>query len=276
MNGRLKQEIELDGTKCPYCRNHKILKGYNDLQTTHPEIAKQWNYNKNNGVKPDEVFAAGKYKYWWICEKGHEWEARLYERKDGNNCPYCSNKKVLKGYNDLQTTYPKIAKQWDYSKNKNIKPTEVTAGSNKKAWWKCENGHSWRTVIVSRTIGKNGCPYCSHKIIAKGVNDVMTLEPNLLEFWNTEKNKNVDPYKLSPCSHKLVWWKCHNGHEWKRTVNAIRKNPSCPICKGKVTLQKRIEAKTKKENEKIIQRRKRKEKNSIQNRAPELAKQNQI
>ncbi|MCI8411262.1 MAG: zinc-ribbon domain-containing protein [Clostridia bacterium] len=154
------------GTKCPYCTNHKILKGYNDLETTHPEIAKQWNYERNNGIKPSEVFAAGKYKFWWKCEKGHEWEARLYERKDGNGCPYCSNRKVLEGYNDLQTINSKLAKQWNYEKNKELKPTQITAGSNKCVWWKCKKGHEWKATIASRNNGY-GCPYCSHVKIEK-------------------------------------------------------------------------------------------------------------
>ena len=33
-------------------------------------------------------------------------------------CPFCSHKKLLSGYNDLATTYPQIAAEWDYEKNK--------------------------------------------------------------------------------------------------------------------------------------------------------------
>lgn len=236
------------GTRCPYCTNHKILKGYNDLETTHPEIAKQWNYEKNNGIKPNEVFAAGKYKFWWKCEKGHEWKARLYERKDGNGCPYCSNKKVLERYNDLQTTNPKLAKQWNYEKNKGLKPTQITAGSNKCVWWKCQKGHEWKATIASRNNG-NGCPYCAHVKIGRGINDIMTLEPSLLKIWNKEKNKDIDPFLLSSCSNKKVWWKCANEHEWERSIYAIRRNPTCPKCKEEFQINRKVEKAERKRRE---------------------------
>ena len=35
------------GTGCPYCSGHRVLKGFNDLCTTHPELLKEWNYEKN-------------------------------------------------------------------------------------------------------------------------------------------------------------------------------------------------------------------------------------
>ena len=44
------------------------------------------------------------------------------------------NKKIIKGYNDLEHLKPELMKEWDFEKN-NIKPSEVSCGSNKKAWW---------------------------------------------------------------------------------------------------------------------------------------------
>lgn len=42
-------------------------------------------------------------KVWWICSKGHEWQAAVSTRNGGNKCPYCAGQKVLPGNNDLQT-----------------------------------------------------------------------------------------------------------------------------------------------------------------------------
>ena len=39
-------------------------------------------------------------------------------------------------------------------------PDEVTAGSHKKAWWKCNKGHNYNTVIKYKHMGSL-CPYCS-------------------------------------------------------------------------------------------------------------------
>ena len=75
-------------------------------------------------------------------------------------CPYCSNKKLLPGHNDLATTHPEIAKEWDYSKNGDTTPSDVMAGSNnKKYWFVCENGHSYSSTLLNRKKGR-GCPVC--------------------------------------------------------------------------------------------------------------------
>ena len=36
---------------------------------------------------------------------------------------------------------PTLLEEWDYEKNENIKPDEVTAFSHKRVWWKCAEGH---------------------------------------------------------------------------------------------------------------------------------------
>ena len=56
------------GSKCPYCSGYIFLKGFNDLQTTHPEIASEWS-EKNLPLKPDEVNAKSRKNVWWRCSK---------------------------------------------------------------------------------------------------------------------------------------------------------------------------------------------------------------
>ena len=59
---------------------------------------------------------------------------------------------VLKrGVNDLATLRPDIASEWDKDRNDGLMPWDVTCGSEKKVWWKCNNDHSWQTVVYSRT-----------------------------------------------------------------------------------------------------------------------------
>ena len=96
---------------------------------------------------------------WWRCIKGHEWKTSISQRVNGTGCPYCANKKVLSGYNDLVTTNPKLAEEWCYGRNGDLTPQMVSAGSHKRVWWKCENGHVWQSLIYSRAVG-TGCPYC--------------------------------------------------------------------------------------------------------------------
>ena len=55
-------------------------------------------------------------KVWWLGQCGHEWQASTSHRYRGRGCPYCCNNAVLPGFNDLSTTNPNLAKEWDYSK----------------------------------------------------------------------------------------------------------------------------------------------------------------
>ena len=148
------------GNGCPYCNNRKVLQGFNDLQTLNPCLASEWNYEKNAGLTPSKVSLHSSIKAWWRCDKGHEWQATIADRSYGCNCPYCSGKKVLTGFNDLDTINPALSLEWNYEKNNGLYPSTVVAGSNKKVWWKCSKGHEWQATISSRNKGV-GCPVCN-------------------------------------------------------------------------------------------------------------------
>jgi len=156
-----------EGRGCPYCSNHRIKKGFNDLSTTNPEIVEEWDYKKNDelGIKPDEVVNGSNKKVWWICKTCNgSYQMRISNKCNrGFGCPFCSGHKVLKGYNDLSTKRPDLLKEWNFKKN-NIKPNEVSEGSNKKVWWICSKcGYEWKTGIVNRCKGNTGCPKCGRK-----------------------------------------------------------------------------------------------------------------
>ena len=65
---------KLKGNGCPICANRVILEGYNDLATLRPEIAAQWDYEKNGELKPTQVGIGSNKKVWWKCEKGHSYQ----------------------------------------------------------------------------------------------------------------------------------------------------------------------------------------------------------
>ena len=147
------------GQGCPYCAGRKVFSGYNDLQTVNPELVKEWDYEKNIELTPLTVTSGSNTKVWWKCSKGHKWQASIVNRSKGRGCPYCAGRKVLSGYNDLQTANPTLANEWNYEKNGGLKPEHFTANSNKRAWWKCNKGHEWQAVIAKRSNGNN-CPVC--------------------------------------------------------------------------------------------------------------------
>lgn len=220
---------------CAVCSGHKVLLGYNDLLTTHSELASEWHPTKNGSIKAIDVTHGSDKKSWWLGKCGHEWEATISSRSLGNNCPYCSNQKVLVGYNDIATTNKKLASQWHPSKNGNHQPTDYTSGSNKKAWWLGECGHEWEANIASRNSGR-GCPYCSGKKLLAGFNDLLTINPKLALEWHPTKNKDLKPSDFMPGSNKKVWWICEKGHEWENSINVRNGGNNCPYCANQMVL----------------------------------------
>ncbi len=73
---------------------------------------------------------------------------------------YCSNQKVLQGYNHLTTKNPSLVKEWNYHQNGELKPTDVTIGSGKKVWWICKHQYEWQSVVTKRNEGQTGCKQC--------------------------------------------------------------------------------------------------------------------
>ena len=224
------------GNQCPICSGRKVLVGYNDLSTLAPEIALQWHPSKNSDCTPKDVTINSHRKVWWLGPCGHEWQASIADRNNGRGCPYCAGKKVLKGYNDLQTINPILANEWNYEKNTGLTPEEVIPGSGQNVWWKCQRGHEWQATIGSRNAGR-GCPYCSGRYTIKGENDLQTVNPTLAKEWNIEKNTGLTPMDVMPNSDKKVWWKCSNGHEWQATINSRNSGVGCPYCSGRYPIK---------------------------------------
>ena len=110
-----------------------------DLLKNNKEIIKYWDFNKNKNDRLEKTTLGSHDKAWWICDKGHSYEQVIRSKVKGIGCPICSNKKVLKGYNDLATTNPELLKEWNYGKNNllDLTPELVTKGSEKKVWWVC-------------------------------------------------------------------------------------------------------------------------------------------
>ena len=156
------------GRGCPYCAGKKVIEGVNDLATIYPEIAKEWDYERNSSIKPEDVLPRSHKKVWWIIDGKSKIEAIAnrtinYEikkaEKDVETIGGC--KKVEKGVNDLATLYPDLASEWHSEKNGNLNPSDVLPTSSKKVWWKLnhqddESGKEFKPQsILERLKGLN-------------------------------------------------------------------------------------------------------------------------
>lgn len=171
----------IKGARCPYLCGQQVYQGFNDLETYCKQngkeyLLKEWHPFKNGNLKPSNITVNSGKKVWWLLSyddirtKKHfnfEWENAVGNRVKGEDCPYLSGRKVYKGFNDLATLYPQISKEWHPTKNGCLKPSDVTAGSEKKVWWYLPYDDNktgkhfnfeWEATIASRVQG-NGCPY---------------------------------------------------------------------------------------------------------------------
>ncbi len=194
----------------------------------HPELVSEW--SPDNDLGPDKVSYGSNKAIIWNGACGHTWTATPKNRGNKHGCPYCSGNKVLIGFNDLKSQYPKIAREWSKSNNP-AKPNQFTAHSNKRFTWKCRTcGNEWKAPISDRTSG-HGCPYCTNERIEHGANDLLTLYPEIAQEWSP--NNVRDLLNISPKSTYNARWVCQKcGHEWQGVVDARVKGRTCPVCKG--------------------------------------------
>ena len=223
------------GAGCPVCAGKAVVPGENDLATLRPDLAAQWHQSKNCCLSPRNVRPGSRRKVWWICPRGHQWQAAVTARTKGAGCPVCAGKVVIPGENDLAALYPEIAAQWDGEKNGRLTAKEVSPYSNRKAWWRCREGHSWQAAIAARTKRKTGCPYCTGRKVLAGYNDLAKAEPFVAMQWHPTLNAPLTPEQVTAGSRRQVWWQCSLGHVWKARVHsrAGKQRRGCPVCAGR-------------------------------------------
>jgi hypothetical protein len=206
---------------CPVCANKAVAIGSNDLKSQFPILA-----NEADGWNPETVSVGTHRKHIWKCKEGHRWEASVASRVRGTGCPYCSNNKVLPGFNDLKTLNPEIAAEadgWD--------PKNILNGAARKLDWKCVKGHKWRTSVSART-GKRGtgCPYCWGRFVVEGETDLETLFPKI-----AAEAHGWDPRKVNAGSSSKAEFECKNGHIYQTSISGrTTRNVGCSVCANKV------------------------------------------
>ena len=225
------------------------------LQTTHPELLKEWDYTRNI-LRPSEYTSGTNTVVWWVCKNGanvanganvvsgvggdgggacgcHVWEASIAHRVGGSGCPFCSGHKVCE-HSSLAVTHPHLVEEWSNDNTKT--PNMVTSGSEYKASWICKSGacgcHKWTAYVYSRAGNKkvkgSGCPYCARKRICIHTSLAGT-HPELVEQWSSDNLKTPDT--VSSSSKIAVSWTCSWGHKWRATPAKRVYNPDCPFCK---------------------------------------------
>ena len=149
-----------------------------------------------------------KEKLFWVCSLGHSYECSIGNKMGGKGCPFCAGQKRLKGFNDLATTHPEIATEFDHMKSP--RPLDdVSKGCIIKMWWNCPKGHSYE-MTPNKRVGGRGCPTCNRrggaskmeKALVKRItefydgpiilNDRTVLKPKELDIYFPDLGKAIE------------------------------------------------------------------------------------
>ena len=236
--------IAAESNLCPACEGGLTLaKGWNDLKTVYPDIAADWDYEKNGGLKPSDVMARSMKKVWWKCRTCHgSWQCEVsYRVQDKKVCPYCKKKKLLKGFNDLKSQYPEIAKDYLPELNDGVPADEVIVKYTVKVRWRCHIcGHEWICAVGLRTREKNpcGCAVCGakragRKISKRAVEErgaLSVFNPALAANWDYKKNGGLEPDSPEFRTNQKYWFICKVCGRSYQTRATITRKPVC--CKN--------------------------------------------
>ena len=226
-----KKPTELSG-KWKLNEELKPLLEKSNLAIMFPVVAEEWDYKKNEGLKPDDFMDRSGKRVWWKCKNGHSWQASIMNRTvNGSKCPYC----LIEGKR-LINKRPDIAKDFDPIKNENINLFDLVPSSYVKVWWKCDNcGNSYEMTVANRSKGQN-CPICYPKE-RKQIPYEKSLEynyPDLSKEWSKELNGDLTPRNVRPMSGISVWWECKEDKEhpaWQSRIhNRTYNGNRCPTC----------------------------------------------
>ena len=149
---------------CPFCAHQRVSKK-NALATTMPALAREWDDARNGSLTPRDVARTAKRKVWWRCaaNPAHRWMATIGDRAKTwpRGCPSCAINRPGASFADR---HPELVREWDRTRNRHVRPKDVSHGSHFRAWWRCprHHAHRWRAAVNERSRG-SGCPFCAGK-----------------------------------------------------------------------------------------------------------------
>ena len=163
----------------------RASKDYN-LYLLKPNLVLEWHPTKNENLRPLDVTPGSGKKVWWLCSKGHEWQAAIHSRSKGSGCPLCNqnhrvdvDEMVASDLDELMVSDLPLAREWHPTKNGDLNPKEINSYFEEKVWWLCEEGYEWQASVKSRIEG-GGCPQCARAIMLT---------------WSPENKTNIRPGK---------------------------------------------------------------------------------
>ena len=209
----------------------------------HPGQMLLWDWEANVGVDPSVRGARSSQTCFWRCPVAddHRWSAppsvitRSLE-KGLFGCPFCAGRR-LSVTSNFATRYPEGAALWHPTRNGDLRPQDVLAGSSERVWWRCLVGpdHEWQAAPIvigkmSLAKGNSGCPFCAGK--RPSMTNSVASHPELLAEWHPTRNEDSLPETSVAGGQRKYWWLCRSNpdHEWEASVGNRVRGRGCPFC----------------------------------------------
>ena len=240
------------GNRCPYCHSSKIhpkdsFAKYHIDNTDKDFLKKYWDYEKNDklGINPWEIGVNSKKKVYINCQNKnyHEsYDVICGDFSKGIRCPYCKGRRTnprdsFAQYHMDNTDKDFLNKYW--SDKNTINPWKTSVNSHKKIWIKCQEKdyHTYSISCDAFTKG-NRCSYCHgfkiHPRDSFAQYHIDNTDKDFLnKYWDYDKNKDIDPFKIAPNTDKKIFIFCQNKKyhgSYDITCNSFTQGCRCSYC----------------------------------------------
>ena len=209
----------------------------------HPAQMLLWDWEANGDVDPNQRGARSSHAVFWRCPVAddHRWSAppssisRSLE-KGFSGCPCCAGRR-LSMTNSFAARYPDGVVFWHATRNGDLRPQDVLAGSSERVWWRCPAGpdHEWEAAPIvlgkmSLDKGNSGCPFCAGKRLS--ITNSVASHPDLADEWHPTRNRDLTPDMAVAGGQRKYWWRCrvNPAHEWEANVTNRVRGRGCPMC----------------------------------------------
>ena len=226
---------EYGDDSCPFCSNRRVLAGFNSLDIVKPELVPEW--SDNNERPMSDFIATSTYAVLWCCQTCHgEYTEQIKNREYGDDsCPFCSNRRVLAGFNSLDVVKPELVPEWS---DKNERPmSDFITTTAYAALWCCQTCHGeYYAAIRNRKYGDDSCPFCGNRRVLAGFNSLDVVKPELIPEWSDNNERPMSDF-IATSTYAALWYCqiCH-GEYTEQIKNREYGDDSCPYCSGKKVL----------------------------------------
>jgi len=214
--------------QCRHCGHNKKVSPIHNLAVHYPDLAKEWDFEKNYPIRPEDIAPKTNKIYFWLCSKGHSYSAspnnRVKPRKSRCNECYLSE-------NNLALKNPELVKY---------------VNTNAKVIIICKKHGEFIQNPSNHVSLGNGCPFCSGQGGFHVSETLAVNYPELAKEWDYdhEGNKGLTPNDVLVTDRtNTYWWRCNKGKPHSYRAKIKEKFPNIELLSKYIQSDMKIECK---------------------------------